>query len=435
MPITDFITTNDPEIESQIIKKMVISKKVLPDIKPEYFTFDRKPLVEAILRQFKTYGTLDRDILFKDHPVAYDRMINMSSSYSPILVDKLYKMWVIRESSLYLSNLNLSEDNVIDSIKEVQVFISNVVHKNSKSIYNHGEEVQKIITAIQNAQKENRTIAGKSTGLIQLDKYSGGIEKGKMYAIGALKKGGKSRFGLFLSTMLKKQNWNVYWNSLEMSKEQLNMLAVSHYSGIDSKLLETTLPKRETHNLQKGFHGLYELNWNIYKDHFVSDLQSRLLSMQVMPDVIFLDFYQRMKSPIKYNNRAQELDDVAQGLADLSRDMNIAMIVFSQLSGRAEDLEEDEIPDMRHFKESQGIVENADQIWTMKKVGRHESPLDSDGNYKPEIFNMRVEQRYGISGAVLRFVGDLRISTFYDLVERNEHEEQQNDGYDQFRRD
>lgn len=433
MPITDFITTNDPEIESQIIKKMVIGKKILPDIKPEYFTFDRKPLVEAILRQFKTYGTLDRDILFKDHPVAYNRMINMSSSYSPILVDKLYKMWVIRESSLYLSNLNLSEDNVIDSIKEVQVFISNVVHKNSKSIYLHDEEVVKIITAIQESQLKNKNLLGASTGLTLLDRYSNGIEKGKLYAIGALKKGGKSRFGLYLSATLKKQGLDVYWNSLEMSKEQLNMLAVSYFSGIDSKLLGTTLTINDLEKLPNGFEGLKNLDWKIYKDHTVSDLQSRLLSLKKIPDVLIVDFYQRMKSTKYSNNRAQELDDVAQSLADLSRDMNIATLVFSQLQGRAEDLEEDEIPDMRHFKESQGIVENADGIWTMKKRGRHESPLDKNKNYVPEVFDMRVEQRYGISGAVLQFVGDMRTSNFYDIV--NREEEKEVDEYDQFRRD
>jgi hypothetical protein len=46
---------------------------------------------------------------------------------------------------------------------------------------------------------------------------------------------------------------------------------------------------------------------------------------------------------------------------------------------------------------------------------------------------MRVEQRYGISGAVLQFVGDMRTSNFYDIV--NREEEKEVDEYDQFRRD
>lgn len=422
MSVIDYITTNDPVIEGAILMKMIVSKKIVPNIKADFFTSLRKPLADAIFEQFSKYGTLDRGVLIDAHSQAYEQCANIDPDASPIVLDKLYKMWMIREAASLLANVALTENNVETTIQEIQLKLSDIKHKNNADQYNHVVEVNKIIEIIEAGQKSKRKLLGYSTGIDVVDRYSNGLEKGKLYTIGALKKGGKSRFGLYLSCMLHAQGAKIFWNSLEMSRTQLNLLATSYYSTIDSAQLGNELRYEDFKLLADGFVDLKNLDWLIYKDHTVSELQSRLLSLQKLPDVVIVDFYQRMQSTKYRNNRAQELDNVAQDLADLTRDLNICMIVFSQLQGRAEDLEDGEIPDMRHFKESQGIVENADQIWTLHRPNRHKSPLDCNNNYHPEEINMRVEQRYGISGAICKFMGDMRICKYSNIIEKDKDE-------------
>ena len=418
MDIHTKTTLNDPIIEGQVIKKMLISKKVIPDIKPEFFTFNRKPLVEAILEQFAKHGTLDRVMLSNEHCEAYEFVISLESNASPVVVDELYKMWMVRECSSTVCNLNITKENVEKEISDCQLKLSDILHKNDRSKYDHYEESKKIIDYVQKGAVSGSELLGYSTGVKSLDFICNGLEKGKAYALGALKKCGKSRFAVYLSCLLAKQKVKVYWNSLEMTREQLNLLALSYYSGINSSMLGKSLLKRDLPNISFGMNNFYELGWNIYKDHHVYDMKSRILSLKEKPDIVFIDFIQKMQSNKYSNDRTREIENIAQDISDMTKDLGICTITLSQLQGAAEKLDPEEVPNMSHFKESQGIPENMDQIWTMHNPNRHNSPYVNN-EYVPETFKMRVEQRFDVSGSVCEFKGDMRTCNFFDATKKD----------------
>lgn len=412
--IYDLINKTDKGAERRVIAQTMISGKVNIDVKPEYLTGIEKSLYEEGLEQWNKFKKLDETLINDHHPEAFMYAIETDPSYSEAIIDVLYKTWLIREVSRKFVSFNYSEDKILESLQELQADISGLVHKNSNQKYEHRPEVLKILNAIEAGHKSGRKIRGYSTKISNVDVLSGGIEKGKVYALGALKKCGKSRFAVYLSLMLRSQGANVYWNSLEMSKEQLNMLALSYYSGINSSSLGAQLPKNLYHKVDEGAGYLNELNWQIYRDYTAPDLRSRILGCKVKPDVIIVDYIQRMKSERYKGDRTRELEHVAQDLADMSRELNVAVIELSQLQGVAEKLEKGAVPDMSHFKESQGIPEAADQIWTLHNPNRHESPFDGLGKYIPQTFQMRIEQRYDVSGAICKFNGDMRICKFYE---------------------
>jgi len=116
----------------------------------------------------------------------------------------------------------------------------------------------------------------------------------------------------------------------------------------------------------------------------------------------------------------REVESIAQGLADIARDLNVCVIVLSQLQGAAEYLKGDELPNMAHFKESQGIPENSDTIMTLHNASRHENPFNDAGEWVVPILKCKVEQRYDVSGAVVEIRADLRTCQFSGIETHRE---------------
>jgi replicative DNA helicase len=152
-------------------------------------------------------------------------------------------------------------------------------------------------------------------------------------------------------------------------------------------------------------------------------MKSRILSLKYKPDFVVIDFIQKMSSKKYHGDKVREMEDVAQGISDMTKDLNICTLTLSQLQGAAEKLEPDEVPNMSHFKESQGIPENMDQIWTLHDPDRHNNPYVNN-EYVPRSFKMRIEQRFDVSGSICEFKGDMRTCNFYDTPEQEAKDEE-----------
>jgi replicative DNA helicase len=159
---------------------------------------------------------------------------------------------------------------------------------------------------------------------------------------------------------------------------------------------------------------LHDIKWSIYRDYSVPELKTRIIyeRQKRKVDVVFIDFIQRMRDEKYGKDRVREVESISKALADMSRELNVAVIALAQLSGEAEKLSDNEVPTMSYLKESQGIAENADTIIVMHNENRNQSAFTSDGGYQLQKIRMRIEQRYGISGGIIGLLGDLRTCTF-----------------------
>jgi replicative DNA helicase len=257
-------------------------------------------------------------------------------------------------------------------------------------------------------------IAGYPTGISDFDAITNGVEAGKFYVIGGLKKTGKSRWMIFWAIQLQQAGAGIHINSLEMNRNQLNSCALAYFSGLNSRKIGNYLTKEEMLKIGKGAGRLHDCHWSIYRDYTVQDLKTRILyeRQKRKVDVVFIDFIQRMRDEKYGKDRVREVESISKDLADLSRELNIAVIALGQLSGEAERLNDNEVPNMSYLKESQGIAENADTIVVIHNENRNQPPFTNDGGYKLQPIRMRIEQRYGISGGIIGLLGDLRTCDF-----------------------
>jgi len=417
--LQSYLEAGNQDLENSLLSRMLVSRKLIPDLIPEYFTGKRFRLYQGMLDCWNKTSEIDPVYLkTTGYPDEIAEAVAHAGSSNIKTIEDLHELWQKREvAKVVLSAPNTFEDQEITTeqiIRRVQEGASKILLKNQDKKYVHYDSVSQLNKLIIDGNDNNREIIGYSTGLAELDRYTSGIERGKTYAIGALKKTGKSRFAIGLSIELRKQGASIVWDALEMSEMQLNLCALSNYAEIDSMKLGRKLTPEDMFKTQAAMGKLIELDWKIIREKTAPELRARIIELQNSGEVhvVVVDYIQRMNDKVFKGERAQEVESLAKALADIATECNVAVIVLTQLSKEAERLSEGEMPNMSHNKESQGLAESADCNITLHNPTRSELPYKPDGSYQLPEISCLVEQRYGLSGARFKILGDLRMCKF-----------------------
>lgn len=205
------------------------------------------------------------------------------------------------------------------------------------------------------------------TGIIGLDRLlNGGMRRGEVMVIGARPKHGKTALALALARNMA-QDYGVLFLSQEMPVSQLMHRHTAAMGSVDLGRILRAEPGDEGmwSRVSEAAERLGRLN-------LVQDDQSSLSLMDVRRkaikvrrehglDVLFVDFLQLMQGAAGgEDNRNRELDLIVNGLKGLAMDLQIAVVVLSQMSRRAD--EQFGRPTMTHLRDSGAIEAAADQV-------------------------------------------------------------------------
>lgn len=259
---------------------------------------------------------------------------------------------------------------------------------------------------------------GFSWGLPKLDGITRGIIPGNYYAIGALKKTGKTLFGVSVTSELAcRQKVGCYVFSLEMSAIGIALSYLSRESGIDSANLCTANMSKSQIDEIEALAEQIELTWPLQIDD-----RKGLTAEQIIAairrqarrgvKVFLLDYLQRVCfETARGENRATAIQEACSRLADAAKKYNVALLVLSQLANKAESKKKR--PTGKDFKESGGIAEACDCAIILHNVDRVE------GNHtkakRTNKFEIIVDyQRVGQSGRKVTCRHDLSTAHFYE---------------------
>lgn len=404
------------QILEQCVLKTMSALQISPvDLIEDYFYGAERELYKNFRDQMQDHNTIELPLVPKElYPVLIS-IKNLTTVKIDNVIPDLHSYYVKR--SLDSAYYDVYEDP-INQAQVVQQVISDCLLKRSKKPYNHKAELSLIFKKLKDISDTRAgKVSGYSTGIDLFDKCISGIQAGKFYVLGALKKTGKSRFMAYLAFECLKQNAGVFVNSLEMSSYQLNILLMANKANINSALFDVPMKPADMNCLKSVIENVKNCEWMIYREKTVPDLRARILQerQKRKVDVVFIDFIQRM-FPVNYTkDRVRGMEEVSMALADMSRELDVAVFSLSQLSGEAEKLPSDTIPDMRYFKESQGITENADVIIMMHDPKRNEERLMHEST--KELF-FKVDQRYGVSGVKFGLIGDLSTCRYKPMMEQ-----------------
>lgn len=203
------------------------------------------------------------------------------------------------------------------------------------------------------------------TGIDGLDELlNGGLRRGEMMVIGARPKNGKTALALALARNMAR-DYSVLFLSQEMPVSQLMHRHTAAAGSFDlGRILradpsDSDMWRAVTDAAQR----LGELHLTHDDQSSLSLLDIRRKALQVKRrhglDVLFVDFLQLMAGAGE-ENRNRELDVIVNGIKALALDLQIGVVVLSQMSRKAD--ENYGRPTMSHLRDSGAIEAAADQI-------------------------------------------------------------------------
>ncbi|MBZ5623418.1 MAG: replicative DNA helicase [Acidobacteriia bacterium] len=215
----------------------------------------------------------------------------------------------------------------------------------------------------------SKRIKGISTGFTKLDEFTGGMHGGDLFIVAARPSMGKTALALNIAqhvALKLKQTVAVF--SLEMSKESLLTRMLCSAARVDSQRFRAGyLTQEERRKLNHALHELVEAP--LYIDDsagiHLMEMHAKLRRLQSERErigLVIVDYLQLMSGHGRFENRNQEVSALSRGMKLLAKELNVPLMVLSQLSRAVETRQGDHRPQLSDLRESGSIEQDADVV-------------------------------------------------------------------------
>lgn len=201
------------------------------------------------------------------------------------------------------------------------------------------------------------------SGFKELDRVMTGLNKSDLILLAARPGMGKTSFALNIAHNVARANKKVAIFSLEMSKEQIVERLLSAVALIRNDQMRTgELTPDDWVKLAEAAKTLASAP--IYIDDTagitVPEIKAKLRRERDL-GLVVIDYLQLMSSTSRSENRVQVVSEITRSLKILAKDLNIPVIVLSQLS-RGPESRTDHRPLLSDLRESGSIEQDADLV-------------------------------------------------------------------------
>jgi len=217
----------------------------------------------------------------------------------------------------------------------------------------------------------SKKIGGVPSGFPDLDRMTNGFQKGDMVILAARPSMGKTALALnFALNAARLERKPVAIFSLEMTSEQLVQRMISTAASLNLDALRTM--KFNGDDFVKFDDGTKKLaSYQIYVDDTPAarliDIQAKARKLKAAQEdlcLVIVDYLTMVTlgGRSRSENRQQEVAEISRGLKAMARELNVPVIVLSQLSRGVESRKEDKRPLLSDLRESGGIEQDADIV-------------------------------------------------------------------------
>ena len=227
--------------------------------------------------------------------------------------------------------------------------------------------LSEVLDRVDQLYQRSDEIFGVPTGLIDLDRWLGGLQRSDLLIVAGRPGIGKTGFLLSAAkNAAQKYKKNVAMFSLEMSNEQLVQRLLAQETGIDTQRLRSgKLEENEWPKFIQAIEVLSDAHLFLDDTPAISPLQVRTkcrrLHMEYSLDLIIIDYLQLMSSDMRIDNRVQEVSYISRNLKVLARELNVPVLAAAQLS-RAVEQRSDKRPMLSDLRESGSLEQDSDVV-------------------------------------------------------------------------
>jgi len=336
----------------------------------------------------------------------------------PSAANLSYYLEIVREKSVLRKMIQTCTDVVarvyehegeVDAlIDEVERDILQISEARSESAFQGMKDlVHRAINTIEDYHQRQGMLTGISTGFHDLDKMTSGLHGGEMIIIAARPSMGKTSLAMNIAEHVAcDQKLPVGVFSLEMSADSLVLRMLCSRSRVNLRnIRDGFLAERDFPKLTGAAGKLSNAPLYIDDTAGLSVLQlrakARRMSQQYGIKLFVIDYLQLLHSTARRaENRQQEIADISSGVKALAKELDVPVIVLSQLN---RELEKDKSrkPRLSDLRESGSIEQDADLVGLLYKPGsseEEEGPVREDEAVAVNL--LIAKQRNGPTGDV-----------------------------------
>ncbi|MDB6021387.1 MAG: dnaC [Pedosphaera sp.] len=270
--------------------------------------------------------------------------------------------------------------------------------------------VKKAISTIEDYHQRQGMLTGVGTGFADLDKMTSGLHGGEMIVVAARPSMGKTSLAMNIAEHVAiEEKLPVGVFSLEMTSDSLVLRMLCSRSRVNLRnVREGFLAERDFPKLTGAAGKLAAAPLFIDDTSGMSILQlrakARRMSQQYGIKLIVIDYLQLLHSTARRaENRQQEIADISNGIKSLAKELDVPVIVLSQLNRELEK-DKDRKPRLSDLRESGAIEQDADVVALLYKPSRGEDEEAGGGGGEEQdavAVNLLIaKQRNGPTGDV-----------------------------------
>jgi replicative DNA helicase len=263
--------------------------------------------------------------------------------------------------------------------------------------------VKEIYPKIEQLAEQKRLVTGVPTGFADLDEMTRGFQPGDLIIIAARPAMGKTSLVLNIAQHVARQpGLTVGFFSLEMSKEALFLRLLTSEAHINSHRLMTGLLGRNDYSrISEAIETLSAMKLYIDDTAGIGVLEMRAKARRLQAEhglsLLVVDYIQLMSGRGRFESRTLELGSISRSLKGLAKELNVPVVVLSQLS-RAPEARSDHRPQLSDLRESGALEQDADVVTLIYRADAYSKEPDGPDAGTAEL--IIAKQRNGPTGVV-----------------------------------
>jgi len=422
--ISDRVPPQSKEAEQSVLGSMIIDREAIFAaaellVESDFYSTAHQRIFAAIVALSEKGEPVDTITLTAElqknkslEEIGGSAYLVVLANAVPTAANMQYHAQIVREKAILRSLIQAatgivtrsfdSPHNVDEFLDEAEQLIFEIGSRGKYQGFASLKEV--LVQAFDRIEKlydEKKGVTGLSTGFVDLNRITSGLQGSDLIIIAARPSMGKTTLALNMTQQIAvREKKPTAFFSMEMSKEQLAQRLLCAEAQIDAQNMRRgNLSQDEWSKLTRAVGPLSESPLYIDDSATLSVMEvrakSRRLKAEKGLDAIFVDYLQLMRGFSRSENRQQELSEISRALKALAKELSIPVVALSQLS-RAVEKRNDRRPILSDLMESGGIEANADLVMFIYRDSYYDKNSDKGNLAEINI----AKQRNGPTGQV-----------------------------------
>jgi len=398
------------EAEAAVLGSMILDRECIGQViqlitSVAFYRPEHREIFDALVALYESNSHIDlvllRDELKKrkklksvggaEYLVRVVESVPSSASveyYCDIVKNKSLHRQLVQATSEILNEAYDESGDVREKLNAAEQKIFAIVEK---KISGSAVPLKNLLTEVFESidSRDGLHVTGLPSGYHELDGMLCGLQKSEMIIIAGRPSMGKTSFALNIAEHIgADRDIPVVIFSLETSKHQLVERFLCSRSRVDlQRVKKGTLDSEEYTKLKDAGSELYG------KPIFIDDTpgltpleilaKCRRLKSQYDIQCVLIDYLQLMSIDTKVESRQQEVSTISRHLKALAKELNIPIVVLSQLN-RSPEHREGHRPRMSDLRESGSIEQDADVIMLLHREDYYSKEVNKEVGEKDQ---------------------------------------------------